>query len=129
MSALEAAEARLMARLADTGDGAEGEHPRTWNPRQGDPSTLIGTLMSVVAVETRFGPADVAAIEVADGTRWACWLSPKTLARAWEEEAPLVGEVVAIKFGGERTTQDGQRRYPLFEVAVDRPTSAAGSPQ
>ncbi len=123
------AEARLRARLADNGDGAEAEHPRTWNPRQGDPATLIGTLVSVVAVETRFGVREVAAIDVADGTRWAVWLSAKTIRRAWDQEAPLTGEVVAIKYGGDRATQDGQRVYPVFTLAVDRPTPAAGSPQ
>ncbi len=112
--------ARLRARLADNGDGAEAEHPKTWNPRNGDPSTLIGTLVSVVAVETRFGVREVAAIEVADGSRWAVWLSAKTLRRAWDQEAPQIGEVVAIKYSGERATRDGQRRYPLFTVAVDR---------
>ncbi len=119
----EEAEARLRARLADDGDGQEAEYAKTWDPRKGDANTVIGRLVSVAEVETRFGPAEVATIETPDGPR-AIWLTAATIKSAWLREAPQVGEIVAVKYGGDRTTTDGQRSYPIFKVAVDRPVDA-----
>ncbi|WP_217913331.1 hypothetical protein [Miltoncostaea marina] len=101
---------------------------KTWNPRRGDgAAVLVGRLEKVEQVETKYGPAGLATMHDGAGQAWAVWLSAKTIQTAWERCAPKVGEVVAVEFAGERKTQDGQRSYPLFNVAVDRPGEGANA--
>lgn len=128
MTEINAADARLRARLGDAERGDVMPPSRTWDPRKDDPDTLIGVLVSTATVVTRYGPADVATLRDGEGDSWAVWLSSSTMKSEWERAAPLVGETVAVHYGGTRDTKDGQRTYPLFTVLVDRPDDAGTAP-
>ena len=115
------AERRLRAELGGDEDVAPSASPRTWDPRGGDDDPLIvGRLVGVITATTRYGDARVATQELADGSPRAVWITAKTLEGAWHEAGPKVGEVVGVRYRGDRETAEGQRTYAVFTVDVDR---------
>lgn len=119
---------RLRARLAAAERSDVLPPARTWEPQKDGEPTLIGTLVSVASVVTRYGLADVATLRDNDGQVWSVWISGAVIAREWATADPHPGETVCLHFGGTRATADGERHYSLFSVMVDRPDLPVDAP-
>lgn len=92
------------------------DHAPTWNPAPGD--VLMGTLIETKQVDTRYGKAPLAVIEKPEGARVQVWLNSTVIASEWAEADPMIGGRVAIRFEGERISDNGFR-YKVFKVAAE----------
>lgn len=113
--------AERMRKAADEG------FPTAWQPESPD-DEIIGTLARVtMQAPTSYGPAPVVELVTPVGARYSVWLFHTVLRRAFEREAPALGERVLIRWLGKRRPDGGGNEYDDYRVIVDRP-EAAGQP-
>jgi len=113
--------AERMRKAADEG------FPTSWQPEEpGD--EILGTLARVtMQAPTSYGPAPVVELVTPVGGRFSVWLFHTVLRRAFEREAPALGERVLIRYLGKRRPEGGGNEYDDYRLIVDRP-EASGSP-
>ena len=98
----------------------------SWQPEQPD-DEIVGVLTKVtMQAPTSYGPAPVIELETPIGTRYSVWLFHTVLRRAFEREAPELGERVLIRWLGKKRPEGGNE-YDDYRVVVDRP-QAKGKP-
>jgi hypothetical protein len=96
--------------------------PEAWRPETaGD--KIIGTLVAVdVGHTAKYGQKKIAVLEdVVTKERKAVWLMHTALVSQFQRAAPAIGEMVAVRYDGKQTSQDGQNEYDAYVVRVDRP--------
>lgn len=100
----------------------EEDFPASWQPEApGD--ELIGYVRRVVMqAPTSYGPAPVVEIEVPQtGARFSVWLFHKVLRQSFERERVHLGELIAIRYLGEKRPDGGGNAYANYRLVVDRP--------
>jgi len=97
----------------------EGFAP-AWQP-ENVADELYGVLAKVpMQAPTSYGPAPVVELETPTGTRYSVWLFHTVLRRAFEREAPALGERVLIRWLGKKRPEGGNS-YDDYRLVVDRP--------
>jgi hypothetical protein len=104
-----------MRKAADEG------FPESWQPESPD-DEIVGTLARVtMQAPTSFGPAPVVELVLPGGARCSVWLFHTVLRRAFEREAPALGERLLIRWLGKRRPDGGGNAYDDYRLIVDRP--------
>jgi hypothetical protein len=105
------------------------ERPTSWRPDQPElehPNPLVGLLARVDTGHTSFGARTIAVVRDPAGREWGVWLLHKVLADEFAEQAPKIGELLAIRYLG-RVQPDGDRpAYVRYRVVVDRDGPSVG---
>jgi hypothetical protein len=73
----------------------DGNLPPSWTPSEGD--SLIGTLLGMREVVSKYGPATVAIVEDASTEMLRAVYLKTALRTLWAEECPEIGDRVGIK--------------------------------
>jgi hypothetical protein len=96
------------------------ERPQAWIAEEpGD--QIVGTLVRYDKGTSQYGEADIAVVRTKDGER-AVWMFGAALRSQFGKIKPSPGEVVGIKFLGERVSGAGNK-YKDWRVVVDRPAA------
>lgn len=98
----------------------EEGYPEAWKPEQPG-ETMIGVFRGRDTGHTPYGPKWIALLEDRQGKRWAVWLLHTALENQFRRAQPAIGEMVAIRYEGKATAQDGKTQYDNWTVRVDRP--------
>jgi len=110
----DAEKARLRKR-ADEG------FPPTWQPEQPD-DEVIGVLTKVtMQAPTAFGPCPVVTLALESGELVSVFLFHTVLRRMFERERVTLGEMVLIRYLGERKPEGGGKPYVDYRLVVLRP--------
>jgi hypothetical protein len=97
------------------------EDAEAWLPWQDSPEVVVGAYVRDDEGPDRgYGPPPIKVLRERDGKEWAVWLTKSVLLREWEDTDPQRGDVVAVRYGGKRTTRDGTE-YHHFRVAAESP--------
>ena len=103
-------------------DKLDTEYAPAWRPEAAE--KLVGEL---IAVDERLGyndlPYPILTLRSA-GVDVAVHCFHAVLRNEIGKNNPQLGEVVAIKYGGEIAKEGGRGRYHAYRVAVDRPQGA-----
>jgi hypothetical protein len=114
------------AALAAFEKRLEQGYPESWRPQHedaGHPDRLIGTLVGVTELPTKYQPdgVPVLTIEDADGKRWSVWVTSPSLEDKIARAEPQPGERIAITHVGlVPSKSDPTRRYRAWDFDVDR---------
>ena len=74
---------------------------------------------------TKVGPCRVAVVREADtGELFSVWLSRSVLRNEFDKQSPRPGDMLGLKFHGEKTTRNGQSTYFLYSLRVVRTKAA-----
>ncbi len=102
--------------------GTAGDDTVQWSPNKiGD--KIVGYLIHVEVVSTKFGPRPLMLLDTDDGTR-KVWCSSVGLRASLSEQNPQVGDKVGILFTGEEDTGKGNP-MKVFKVKVEKPPKSA----
>jgi hypothetical protein len=111
-------------RLRQAMEDDDGSPPEMWDPEPGE--SLIAELLRYEERSTKVGPCRVAVVREADGEGqlWSVWLSRSVLKNEFEKQSPRPGDMLGLKFFGEKTTRNGQSTYFLYALKVVRTKAA-----
>jgi hypothetical protein len=98
-------------------------HPPAWMHGGEIGAELVGHVVGVKAgVPTQFGPCPVVTIATLGvGTQVSLWLTHTVLRREFVRQRPEPGELIALRYEGERKPDGGGPAYELYSLVVDRP--------
>jgi len=116
----DAAHERMRRRL-DEG------HPPAWRHDGEVGAELVGLVVGVkAAVPTQFGPCPVVTVAtLGTGTKFSLWLTHTVLRREFVRQRPEPGELIAVRYEGERRPDGGGPAYEAYTLVVDRPGQSA----
>jgi hypothetical protein len=107
---------------------SEEEFPESWLPmKHGDqPRTLVGEVTDYdLGPDFGWGRKWVATVTDDDGKPWSVWLSADVLVREFEDQRPMPGERITIRYMGKQDKpKGGGPGYHRFRVTMHR-----GEPQ
>jgi hypothetical protein len=110
---------RLRQQLEDD----DGSPPEMWDPEPGE--SLIAELIRYEERTTKVGPCRVAVVrEAVSDELFSVWLSRSVLKNEFEKQSPRPGDMLGLKFFGEKTTRNGQSSYFLYTLRVVRTKAA-----
>jgi hypothetical protein len=102
----------------------EDEYPESWLPweNRDQPRTLVGEILGYnLGPDMGWGQRWIATVQDCDQTAWSVWLSQKVLISEFEEQRPMPGEKVTIRYRGfQDQPKGGGPAYHGFRVTVDR---------
>lgn len=102
----------------DLVDQQEARDADDWDPKEG--TILKGVFLKVNGpIMTKYGSTWVALVkDLGTDKTINVWLSRKVLRTEMLDAAPKQGGEFAIRYVGERETQDGSNSYHLYQVRV-----------
>jgi hypothetical protein len=113
------AEEEQLDRLRRDMDEDDGSAPDMWDPEPGE--SLIAELVRYEDRTTKVGPCRVAVVREADSDElYSVWLSRSVLKNEFEKQSPRPGDMLGLKFHGEKTSRNGQATYFLYSLKVVR---------
>ena len=117
------AEEEQLERLRQEMEDDDGSPPEMWDPEPGE--SLIAELLRYEERSTKVGPCRVAVVrEAATDELYSVWLSRSVLKNEFDKQSPRPGDMLGLKFHGEKTTRNGQSTYFLYSLRVVRTKAA-----
>lgn len=103
-------------------DGIDGSSAPAWRPEE-EGEGVVGTVLQVSSVQSDFSDAQgnkpmcpVVTVRTRDGNQHRIVGYQAVLRRELDEKNPQVGQVLAVKYLGRKSTQDGKRSYANYGV-------------
>jgi hypothetical protein len=97
---------------------ATTDFPESWAPQKaGD--ILVGRFVRVDEASTHYGPCKIVVLEDRNGDERGVWLLHVVLKQEFRRARPKPGELVAVRFLGEKEGAGGQP-YKRYRVVVQR---------
>ena len=107
---------RITSPYDEAAEAVEREFPPAWRPEPG--GTLIGALIRLDTASTEYGRHPIVVLKTREGTEMAVWLLHHVLLEQFRRARPAVGEVIGIKYVGQRKSEDGDRTYHDYRTTV-----------
>jgi hypothetical protein len=101
---------------AGAAEAVERDFPPAWRPECGE--TLAGALIRLDTASTEYGGHHIVVLRTREGVEVAVWLPHTVLLEQFRRARPAAGEIVAVKYLGQRKSEDGDRTYHDYRVAV-----------
>jgi hypothetical protein len=105
-------------------ESEDEDYPESWLPWKvaDQPRTLVGTVADYSkGPDFGYGPCWICTVTDRCGKPWSVWLSQEVLRRQFEEERPMPGEQLSLRYMG---MQDKPKRggpgYHRFRLTVQR---------
>lgn len=104
-------------------DGINEDNGDAWTPHQDDdiPEGIQGRVLNVTYIETdqKYGGGEVPMLEIEekDGHVWSVRAYHSVLRNHIEKHAPEVGDLVAIKYLGEKENKKGDNSYQNYGMS------------
>jgi hypothetical protein len=112
-------EEEQLDRLRRDMEDDDGSPPDMWDPEPGE--SLIAELLRYEERTTKVGPCRVAVVREADSDElYSVWLSRSVLKNEFDKQSPRPGDMLGLKFHGEKSTRNGQSTYFLYSLRVVR---------
>jgi hypothetical protein len=106
----------------------DGSAPTLWDPKEGD--WLVAELVRYEKRNTRIGEAVVVVVRDIDtGALSSIFLTRSVLKNAFNRQSPRPGDIVGVKFHGEKPTRNGDRSYMDYTLNVRRALGSESPPQ
>lgn len=113
------AEEEQLDRLRQEMEDDDGSPPEMWDPEPGE--SLIAELLRFEERTTKVGPCRVAVVREADTDElYSVWLSRSVLKNEFDKQSPRPGDMLGLKFHGEKSSRNGQSTYFLYSLRVVR---------
>lgn len=122
--------------MSDWLDGLDAPDARRWEfSKEGD--QLVGEVVGVGTFTGDYGTSPTVTImpdvanttedgsKVKEGEALIFYASAKIAADEFEAKRPAVGDLLAIRYKGERDTKDGKNTYKVFAFAIQKAVVAA----
>lgn len=117
------AEEEQLERLRHEMEDDDGSPPEMWDPEPGE--SLIAELLRYEERTTKVGPCRVAVVREADTDElFSVWLSRSVLKNEFDKQSPRPGDMLGLKFHGEKSSRNGQSTYFLYSLRVVRTKAA-----
>ena len=100
------------------------EFPESWLPwkHNEQPRTLVGTVTDYsLGPDLGYGRNWICTVQARDDRTWSVWLSQDVLVREFEDQRPMPGEEITLRYRGfQHKPKGGGRPYHAFRLTVDR---------
>jgi len=94
---------------------------QTWQPKEGDPTKIVGELVAFDEGIGDWGPYPVLTlVEPGATTGWKVFGFGSVLKNEIERQQPRIGDQVGIKYVGLQQPKGKGKPYELFRVVVER---------
>lgn len=110
----------IQERASALTERANRDYPEAWRPDKDSPETLVGVVAGYEKATSEYGEKDIMAVRDVDGKEWSVWLIHAALVAAVARERPQIGELVLIRYQGEKTSATSGRRYHAYRLEVER---------
>lgn len=113
--------------LVDSLDDGDADYADAWQPSPGD--ILAGKVQTVSIRDNHdYDPYPIVTVETEDGNRLAFHAAPTVAKQEVQDKSPNPGDLLAVRYDGERKSQNSGRTYKAFTVRVKRAEGAEDMP-